>query len=517
MYDVSVKKRPNIQRRKSGILLHITSLPSRFGIGDLGPAAFAFADFLKEGGQSIWQVLPAGPVSPQYGNSPYSSSSAFAGNPLLISPQLLKKQGLITSDELKNTDFPAGRIDYQSVIQYKQQVLRNAYNSFRISGSEGNAFYEFCSKNAFWLEDFALFETIRHTVYKKRWNRWPEDLRDRRKESLQRLKKKHEYEIMFVKFVQYIFFNQWNALKNYCHCKGIQIMGDMPLYVNHESVDVWSHPYLFSLGSNKQPLVVSGVPPDYYSRTGQLWNNPVYNWEAHKREGYSWWIERIAHSLRLFDLLRFDHFRGLVDFWGVPAGHKTARKGNWLPGPREGLLNLLKERFPHMPFVAEDLGDISDEVCSLRDSFGIPGMRVLQFAFGDGISSDYHKPHNYSANCVAYTGTHDNNTLQGWLGGSDGSSGDRSSEIDRALRYVGHSRGSLQSVHWKFIRVLMMSCANTVIFPLQDVLGVGSPGRMNIPATIRANWEWRVKIEELRKRHALRLSELSSMYGRMNL
>ncbi len=515
MYGVSVKNKAEGSGRKSGILLHIPSLPSEFGIGDMGPAASRFADFLKQSGQRIWQVLPVCPTAAKYGNSPYSSSSAFAGNPLLISPDVLEQGGLLDAVDKENKDFPRGRVDYPAVIRYKQRVLRRAFERFEINGLESDAFLKFCDKHAFWLEDYALFETLGRTIKEERWDCWPEDLRDRREDALQELKTKHAHEIMFVKFVQYIFFDQWDALKNCCRKKGIEVMGDLPFYVNHDSADVWARPHLFSLNSRKQPLIVSGVPPDYYSITGQLWNNPVYWWEAHKEEGYAWWIERITHSLRLFDRLRFDHFRGFVDFWGVPAGYKTARRGRWLPGPRDDLFDLLKARFPDMPFVAEDLGDISVEVRRFRDRFGIPGMRVLQFGFEKGTASDYHKPYNYPENCVAYPGTHDNDTLQGWLERRDGSSDDRSAEIKRALRYVGHGRGPLQNVHWKFIRVLMMSSANTVIFPMQDVLGIGRAGRMNTPATAHGNWEWRIKPEELRKQDARKLSGLSSIYGRI--
>ncbi len=510
MYTASVKSPPDVPGRKSGILLHITSLSSKFGIGDMGPAAFAFADFLNRSGQSIWQVLPVGPTSPRYGNSPYSSSSAFAGNPLFISPDLLVQRGLLDMKDLENTDFPQGRVDYPAVIRYKQRVLRRAFERFRIHGSEGDAFYKFCGKHSFWLEGYAMFDTFRRTIKEKQWDCWYEDLRDRKEDVLQKLKTEYAHDILFAKFVQYIFFSQWDALKGYCHKKGIGIMGDMPLYVNNDSADVWAHPQLFSLDSSKRPLIISGVPPDYYSKTGQLWNNPVYRWEEHKREGYSWWNERIAHSLRLFDLLRFDHFRGFVDFWAVPAGHKTAQNGSWFPGPREDLFDLLKERFPDMPFVAEDLGDITDKVHDFRDRVGIPGMRVLQFAFGEGRASDYHRPYNYPENCVSYTGTHDNDTLQGWINASGSV---RSAEIKNALRYVGHSRGTLRNVHWKFIRVLMMSCADTVIFPVQDVLGTGSESRINIPATVRGNWEWRILPKEL-KQHAVRLLEITSIYGR---
>lgn len=510
MQNGSGKNRNTTSQRKSGILLHITSLQSRFGIGDIGPAAFKFVDFLKRSGQKIWQVLPVGPTSPAYGNSPYSCISAFAGNPLLISPELMSRRGMVTSDELNGTDFSHDRVDYPSVIRYKTRLLQTAFTRFWDSRTDWEEFQAFCNKNAYWLEDFALFETLRHSVFKKQWNFWPADIRDRRQEALQELQKSYIQQILFVKFVQYIFFDQWQSLKIHCNRAGIEIMGDVPLYVNYDSVDVWSHQNLFILGEDYLPEIVSGVPPDYYSETGQLWNNPVYKWETHKRANYSWWIDRTSHNLELFDRLRLDHFRGFIAYWGVPAGNKTARTGRWYPGPGSDLFIHLKNRFPEMRFVAEDLGDITDEVYETRDRFGIPGMRVFQFGFGPG-ASEYHRPHNYTVHCVAYTGTHDNDTVQGWLKALEA---DKHASLEEVKRYIGQSGSSLRSAHWKCIRVLMMSCAEIVIFPLQDVLGTGSEGRMNIPATPRGNWEWRIPPGKPGKRHSVILAEMSSLYGR---
>jgi 4-alpha-glucanotransferase len=506
-----------MKRRGSGILLHITSLPSPYGIGDLGPWAYRFADFLSETRQGFWQILPLNPTSVSRGNSPYSSPSAFAGNPLMISPELLIKEGFLSrSDMGKIPSFPPERADYQIVTKYKKSLFRIAYQN--IKGERNWEFCHFCKDHSYWLEDYALFTVLKEDFGERTWDRWLQGIRDRKAKSLNVLKEKFQDRIEMEKFLQHLFFKQWSALKGYCNNQGIQIIGDVPIYVNYDSADVWSYPEIFKLGADKRPLTVAGIPPDYFSSTGQLWGNPLYRWDVLERGGYSWWIRRIAHNLKLFDMVRLDHFKGFVDYWEVPARDRTAVNGKWIKGPREEFFNTLLKHFPFLPFIAEDLGVITPEVHALRDRFGFPGMRVLQFAFGnDPLAEDY-KPMNYIKNCVAYTGTHDNDTLIGWLYGGKGHSTRKPEEIRRekrnALSYLGDVKKDRKNIHWEFIRLLMMSVANLVIFPMQDLLGLDENARMNRPAIHKGNWEWRFKAEQLTPPFKKRLTEMTNIYGR---
>jgi 4-alpha-glucanotransferase len=508
-----------MKERKSGILLHITSLPSSYGIGDLGPKAYEFADFLHGSGQKIWQILPLNPTRVEFGNSPYSSPSAFAGNILLISPEMLVKEGLLSPRDIREVPkFSKNRVDFPAVLKYKQALLSISFSRYLQRKDKHSGCGEFCDENDYWLNDYTLFESLKRRFSGRKWNRWPEDIRDRKSESIRACRKELATEIEEMKFLQYLFHRQWSDLRQYCNRKNIQIIGDIPLYVSYQSADVWSHPELFKLDSNKKPSAVSGVPPDYFSRTGQLWNNPIYRWDVLKKRGYSWWMRRIEQNLRLFDMVRLDHFRGFEGFWEVPSTHLTAEKGRWVAGPGEGFFSVLRDHFPSLPFIAEDLGEITHGVVELRDKFGLPGMRVLQFAFSGDSSSEIHQPHNYPENCVAFTGTHDNNTLLGWLFERPDSSGRSRKEVatvrKRVLRYIGRKRAGTGGIHWKLISTMMESAACIVIIPLQDILGLGKEARMNRPGIPHGNWEWRLLPPQLNGSVSGHLLEMTNLYGR---
>ncbi|MBM4325483.1 MAG: 4-alpha-glucanotransferase [Deltaproteobacteria bacterium] len=495
--------------RTSGILLHITSLPSPFGIGDLGPQAYQFADFLARTKQSYWQVLPLNPTDQISGNSPYSSSSAFAGNPLLINPELLVESGLLKKgDREEIPPFPVGRCDYASLIPYKSDMLCRAYDAFQTKEKERDAFETFCKENEEWLEDFSLFVVIKKHLKGKAWVEWEKGLRDRNPESLEVIKKNLRNEIVQEKFFQYLFFKQWFSLKSYCNQKGIQFIGDVPIYVNHYSTDVWAHPEIFNLNKEGKPIGVAGVPPDYFSKTGQLWGNPTFRWNRLKKTDYQWWFDRISHNLCLFDILRLDHFRGFVAFWEVPATEKTAINGKWVEAPVNDFFTALLKKFPAQAFIAEDLGIITPDVKEVMDLFGFPGMRVLQFAFGEDQPNHPYLPHNFIPNTIVYTGTHDNNTVRGWFENET-----TPKDQKRIFQYLGKEISSKQ-LPAELIRLAMMSVANTVIVPIQDILGLGEEARMNQPSTLSGNWEWRLLPDQLTKAHEEMLLELTAIYGR---
>lgn len=493
-------------KRGSGILLHITSLPSPYGIGDMGPWAYKFADFLSETKQKFWQVLPLTPTTLPSG-SPYHGSSAYAGNTLLISPELMVREGLLDKEDTEPMPrFQKNKVDYPRVSSFKEKLFERAYEHFK--PSENGEYENFCSENSNWLEDFALFVALKAHFRGKVWGEWPPGIRDRQPEALKTLKNKLQDRIEREKFLQYVFFRQWFSLKSYCNRKGIQIIGDMPFYVSYNSVDVWKNPEFFKLNEKKQPAFVSGVPPDYFSRTGQLWGDPVYRWDALKEQGYSWWIRRIEHNLKLFDFIRIDHFRGFVGYWEVRAGERTAVKGRWVKAPAKNFFTEVCERFPHLPILAEDLGTITPDVREIMRHFGFPGMRVLLFAFGEDLPTNPYAPHNHLKNCIVYTGTHDNNTVRGWFEG-EATPEDR----ERLFRYLGREVHP-QEVHWEFIRLAMMSVADMVIIPMQDILGLGEQARMNRPATVKGNWQWRLLPEQLTSTLTRRLLEMTQIYGR---
>ena len=501
----------DLNKRRSGILLHITSLPSQYGIGDFGPEAYKFADFLTKTKQSIWQILPLSPIEPAMGNSPYNSSSAFAGNKYIISPDLLIKDGLLSQEDIEQKPtFAPNKVEYRKIIKYKTGLLNKVYDNFK-NKVEDDKFEMFCSENTQWLEDFALFTACKKHFNNKIWNAWPIEVRDRAPESIEKLKNELENNIEKEKFFQYLFFKQWYLLKQYCNNLNIQIIGDMPIYVDHDSADVWSKSEFFNLDGNKNPAYVSGVPPDYFSKTGQLWGNPVYRWDILKNDGYSWWLQRMEHNLKMYDLVRLDHFRGFVQYWEVAVSEKNAMNGRWVNGPGEELFHAMAQRFPNLPIIAEDLGIITPDVIELKEKFCLPGLKVLLFAFSEDFSTNPYAPHNHVKNCLVYTGTHDNNTVRGWF-----ETKATAEEKTRLGKYLGEEM-TLDNVNWKMITLAMKSVANTVIIPMQDLLGLGSEARMNTPSKKTGNWEWQMRSSELSPSLVKNLKELTKIYGRVSL
>jgi 4-alpha-glucanotransferase len=487
--------------RSSGILLHPTSLPGRFGIGDFGPEAYAFADFLAATGQSIWQMLPLGPTG--YGDSPYQLFSAFAGNPLLISPEDL----LLDEEDLADAPaFPNDRVDFERVIPWKMKLLDQAYRNFRERAGEAlrEEYADFCKRNAYWLEHFAEFMALKEANGAEHvWSEWRAGVEAPRER------------IDAIRYTQFEFFRQFYELKNYCRRLGIRLMGDLPIYVAHDSADVWAHPEMFYLENNR-PTVVAGVPPDYFSATGQLWGNPIYRWAEIAQTGYGWWVDRLRASFQMFDLIRLDHFRGFEAFWQVPATEQTAINGKWVKGPGADLFEKVEQALGHLPIVAENLGVITPEVEAIREQFGFPGMSILQFAFGTDPQGPDFRPHNFPRNRVVYTGTHDNDTTMGWWrsGGtadSTRSEGDVKAEKQFALEYL-NADGS--DMNWVMIRALLASVANTAIFPLQDLLGAGSEARMNTPGKPSGNWRWRFERDRITPDIASRMKRLTEVYDR---
>jgi 4-alpha-glucanotransferase len=492
-----------LDRRRAGVLLHPTSLPSRFGIGDLGPAAFDWLDYLNRAGQSLWQVLPLGPTG--YGDSPYASPSAFAGNPLLIAPEPLLEQGLLSDRDLHDlAAMPMDRVDFGSLLPLKRRMLRVAFE--RGGDALRPSIERFRHNHAGWLDDYALFSALKDELGSA-WTDWDPALRARDAAALAATRERLVDRVEYHVFNQYVFFQQWIALRERARALGIAIMGDIPVFVAHDSADVWAHQHLFKLDDNGQPLVVAGVPPDYFSATGQLWGNPLYDWEAMAREGYAWWIARFRHMLEFVDVVRIDHFRGFEAAWEVPADATTADKGSWVRGPGEAVFTAIGAALGGgAPVVAEDLGLITDEVRALLKATGFPGMKVLQFAFGGGSDNPY-LPHNYAdPNCVVYTGTHDNDTTRGWLHTAS------EHEREHLARYLGAER--LQTTE-DVMRLALSSIARTAIVPLQDVLDLGSEARVNKPGALEGNWAWRVGAEQLNSDRASCLTDMTRTYGRV--
>jgi 4-alpha-glucanotransferase len=500
-----------MEGRKSGVLIHITSLPSPYGIGDMGPSAYKFVDFLKNTCQSIWQVLPVNATSSVYGNSPYNSISAFAGNTIIISPDMLVKEGLLTNKDLEpKPSFSEEACDYEEVTGYKARLFEAAYYNFK-KYRKGKIPYdhnEFYYKNSDWLEDYALFVVIKKHSGNRRWNEWEKGLRDRSPESIESIRRFYGDEIEKEKFLQYIFFKQWLALKSYCNDNGIKIIGDIPIYVTYDSTDVWMNTGIFKIDKNKKTSFIAGVPPDYFSRTGQLWGNPVYRWRELKKTGYEWWIKRFKHSFGLFDIVRVDHFRGFVAFWQVPADKITAVSGKWVKAPAVNFFKTLLKAFPGLPIIAEDLGIITHDVKKIMRRFNFPGMRVLLFAFGEDDPHHPYLPCNFIPNCVAYTGTHDNNTVKGWFINEAGEQ-----EKKRLSAYMGHEV-TVDNVNWDFIKACHKSVADTVIIPMQDILGLGMESRMNTPSKPGGNWRWRLSAEQFKNLSGQKLRVLTEESGR---
>jgi 4-alpha-glucanotransferase len=498
-----------MKKRGSGILLHIASLPSPYGIGDLGPGAYGFADFLAENKQSYWQILPLSPTAEAYGNSPYSSISTFAGNTLFISPDVLFRDGLVPRAEIESRPpFPDVRCDYGEAIRYKERLLARAYQNFIKSAGMRDRFTYFCEEQASWLDTYALFVVIKGRQDGRPWNEWPRELRDRAADALDKIKTDCAADIEREKFNQFLFFGQWRALKEYCNRRGIQMMGDMPIYVSYDSADVWANPGIFKLDGEKRPFALAGVPPDYFSATGQLWGNPVYNWDALRSTGYSWWIERLGHILALHDVVRVDHFRGLVAFWEVPAHEANAVNGRWVQVPTDDFFNALFRRFFSLPIVAEDLGLITADVREAITRLGFPGMKVLLFAFGEENPMHIYLPHTFGKNFVVYTGTHDNNTARGWFDHEA-----RPEDRARLFRYIGREVQP-EEINWELIRLALMSIADISVVPMQDILGLGQEAQMNRPSVAMGNWAWRLQSVQLTQDIGRRLKSLTETYGR---
>ncbi len=472
--------------RSSGILLHPTSLPGPYGIGELGSQAYSFVDFLERAGQKIWQVLPLGPTG--YGDSPYQSFSAFAGNPLLISTGRLLENGYLTRDDLRDCPaFPTGRVDFGWVIHWKFPLLARAAERFYHAKRETAAFELFREKASLWLDDYARFMVGRQPYSEEAQRYW-----------------------------QFEFYRQWDELKAYTNARGIRVMGDLPIYVAGDSADVAYHPELFELDSKGKPKKVAGVPPDYFSATGQLWGNPIYRWDVIKKNGYRWWIDRFRHMIGQVDFMRLDHFRGFEAYWEVAASEKTAINGQWVKGPGADLFEVVESELGPLPIVAENLGVITPEVEAIREQFGYPGMSVLQFAFGTDPQAPTFRPHNYPREVVAYTGTHDNDTTLGWWSSTARSDSTRSEEdIERERKFTrDYLRTGGHEINWTFIATIVSSVADTVLTPLQDVLGLGTEARMNLPGRAEGNWNWRFREGDLTEAHAQRLRRLAMLYDR---
>jgi 4-alpha-glucanotransferase len=506
--------------RSSGLLLHPTSLPSPYGIGEIGPSAFEFIDYAAEAGQRLWQVLPLTPTG--YGDSPYQSFSAFAGNPLLISLDALAEQNLLAKSLLNSVpEFPDDQVNFGAVIDFKYPLLRTAaQNFFSDSNHDSRAdFDHFISEQSWWLDDFALFMAAKEAHNFVSWTSWDRELALRRPEAIARWTEKLSDSIAAHKFWQFIFSTQWKVVREYCHQRGIRIMGDIPIYVAHDSADVWANPELFYLDDNGNPSKIAGVPPDYFSATGQLWGNPIYRWDVLKAQGYDWWVRRFRETLKSVDVVRLDHFRGFEAFWEVPAGETTAENGKWVNGPGADLFKVLTAKLGQLPVVAENLGVITPEVEAIRHEFDYPGMAILQFAFSTDPQAPSFRPHNYVHNQVAYTGGHDNDTMRGWwnagVADSTRSDADVTREKDDTARYFGVTTEQLDlEVNWIFIREVMRSVADTVLVPMQDVLGLGSEARMNLPGSFGRWWKWRMQPGSLSSKDAHRLRSFVAMYER---
>jgi 4-alpha-glucanotransferase len=499
--------------RASGILLHPTSLPSRFGIGDVGPEADAFLDFLCETGQRWWQMLPPGPTG--YGNSPYQSHSSFAGNPLLISPDQLVADGWLEGEDVREIPpAPEGDVDFDNVIDLKDRLLRRAFARFP---RDHAGFEAFVKAHTDWLDDFALYMAVKAEHGGRAWNAWEPDIAARAPDALNHWKARLETEIRYHQFVQYIFALQWERLRHRSREMNIGLIGDLPIFVAQDSADVWSRPDLFELDAEHRPTIVAGVPPDYFSETGQLWGNPLYRWEAHGAEHYAWWVARLKATCDRVDLVRLDHFRGFAAYWAVPAHAKTAAEGEWKRGPGSAVLEAVRTALGHLPLLAEDLGVITPDVEALRDRFELPGMRVLQFAFGNDAKACDYLPYSYIHHCLVYTGTHDNDTTVGWFHGSEGattqSAEEKQAEREFVLRYTGTTGAE---IHWDMIRLALSSVADTAIVPLQDVLGLGSSARMNVPGRPTGNWHWRFRPGQVDAQVRARLADMTVVYNRWN-
>ena len=499
-------------KRDSGILIHISSLPGKYGIGDVGPSAIDFIKYLNDTGQRYWQILPLNPTESGSDNSPYSTYSAFAGNLKFISPDNLVKHKLLDAENLLNFKFQeSNRVDFKKAEEFRHNILNVVYSRFKTNTPHylKNKYLEFCEKEQYWLNDYALYLLLKQEFKGKPWYQWPKGIRERYPESLEKYQKKYHDPLEKEKFFQFIFSQQWHSLREYANNHGINIIGDLPFYVTHDSVDVWQNPQFFKLTEDKQMQFVAGVPPDYFSTTGQLWNMPVYNWSALQDDNFKWWRQRIHKNLEYCNSLRLDHFRGFSSFWEVPHTEKTAENGQWIDAPGMEFFELLLLDFPSMPFIAEDLGDINEEVIKLRDHFNLPGMSVLQFAFGSDHSSSIHAPHNFTGKSIVYTGTHDNNTTRGWF----------KNEVDKSFQKILNDYTNkiihYSTIHEDFIRMAYNSVANTAIIPIQDILGLDQSARLNNPSYPKGNWLWKLKTRDLKGHEFENIKRWMELYGRL--
>ena len=490
--------------RSAGILLSITSLPSPYGIGTIGKEARAFADFLKKAGQTVWQILPVGPTS--YGDSPYQAFSTYAGNPYLIDLDTLCEEGLITKEQLDSFDWGSdpGQVDYEKIYNARFPALRIAFENFK--KQDQKAYLKFTRQNCKWLKNYALFMALKNHFDMTSWTEWPEDIKMRDESAVRRWERKLRNEIRFWKFVQFKFYEQWESFRAYVNGLGIKILGDMPIYVAMDSADTWANPELFQLYDDGDPIAVAGCPPDYFSATGQLWGNPLYDWDYLRETDYEWWFERIAAASRLYDITRIDHFRAFASYYSIPYPAENAINGEWIVGPRIEFFRMMEEELGKIEIVAEDLGTLTPDVTELMEQTGYPGMKVLEFAFDSGEENDY-LPHKYTNNCVVYTGTHDNDTVMGWVETA------KQSDIDYARSYCKMPPD--EPFNWGLIRTAYESKADMAIVPVQDILGLGKEARMNTPSTTGANWSWRVDAATLTEELANKLKTLSVRTGRL--
>ncbi len=495
-------------KRSSGILMHVSSLPGKYGIGDLGKEAYRWVNFLEKTGTALWQVLPLNPTG--YGDSPYQGLSAFAGNPLFIDLENLKTLGLLKAADFASPPaFPLRKVAFDKVRRWKRRVLELAYANFKKSKSAEllKEFEQFKQDSTYWLEDFALFMALREQYRLVSWRDWPDAFRLREPQTLLAFEEEHAREIEMQAFFQFLFFRQWYALKRYANERGVQIVGDIPIFMGFDSADVWAFPHLFMLDADRRPTFVAGVPPDFFSKTGQLWGNPLYEWEEHRKEAYAWWIKRVAATLKTVDIIRLDHFRGFAGYYKIPAWSKTAEVGEWVDGPRSDLFDAIQASLGELPFIAEDLGVITPDVIALRERYRLPGMRIFQFAFWENADHEF-LPHTYPVDCVAYTGTHDNDTARSWFQHAPGH------EQRFSLSYLGHPPAA--SIAHAMMRAVWSSVAVFALAPMQDLLELGGYARMNLPATTSGNWLWRMRPDAISQELTNWIKELNIVYNRVS-